>query len=153
MPSIASLKSIISRYAASTLLAQLQGGGGSILVGPVIRLSQDPAFALTPDTDPADLIAGECNFSGYTMGGIGVTFGSPVLTDVNWLGLVFNHIFIGTVATPFVGNTIYGWWIEDEGELICGQLFDSLNPPIIAVLGQFLDLLAGFSLIMVPSSL
>lgn len=96
---------------------------------------------ITPamDLTIAELDAAECNFSGYAATKVVAWTGPynyPGGGAYHESGLV---IFDGEDATPFVGNTVGGYWVEDAGgALVSVGKLDSPVP--IAASGDVVQL-------------
>jgi hypothetical protein len=78
----------------------------------------------------------ETAFSGYAAAT--PTISAPVNTSPNCLAAVAPCTFIAVTASPFVPDTIYGYYIESAGVLVAAESFSSPVP--ITAPGDFIDL-------------
>jgi hypothetical protein len=132
---------VLSERIVSLMLGTLGARpAGALLTTPKLHLSMDPAFAITPDTLPAALTAGEATFSGYAAGGVAWVGTGPVNLGDGAVGLIMDQVFLRTLGTPDVGNTIFGWWLDDAAGFVAGEQFGSGLP--LGDPEDFLDLLA-----------
>jgi hypothetical protein len=127
-------------FAKTIVTAWKTNPAAALIVGAKIRLSQDPAFAPTPLSDPADLETQECDFSGYTAGGYTPVLSAPLNLSTTQVGLDTEALAVAAAATPFVDNQCYGWWIDDGTNLIAGEAFGDAGPVAFASPGDFLAL-------------
>lgn len=87
----------------------------------------------------------EADFTGYVKQTLSAPVG-PFIDPINGgvsikLG---DHLFV-TTSPLTVGNTIYGWWVEDaSGNLIAAQAFDT--PYVISAFPQAIPLSVTFNL-------
>lgn len=102
----------------------------------VLKLYQNPALALSPDTEYASFTVAD--FTGYA-DEVLATLTGPVSLDSNNQGLhgEGNFAVTGPVTTT---NTIYGWYLANPGETdwICAGAFD--EEVGMAVVGEFISL-------------
>ncbi len=96
-----------------------------------LRLFTTVITTVGSGTKRADLIAAECDFTGYPAGGETITaFLNPLLapiggSSIDWPTKQF------AAETPYtVGNVVGGWWVETAaGDLIaCGTFPDGGIP-------------------------
>jgi len=128
---------------ANTVLAALKTvPGGALVTAGKLRLSKDPTFNPQPSNVIADFTANEADYSGYVSGGISVTLTAPVDLSTVCNGVLFTGLFEATTASPFVGCTVWGWWIDDGTNVICGEKFDGSLSYAFAAPGNFLSLTA-----------
>lgn len=89
-------------------------------------------FSPTVNSTKAELVAAECDFDGYTAGGIAITaFSGPL--DFPGGGAVLTSplktITYNTPSDPPVGNDVSGWWIENTGgDVILVGKYDPVRP-------------------------
>ena len=92
-------------------------------------------LTLTPATTQAELEAVECDFTGYTAGGIAITaWNDPILAPEGGYSIQspISQWIVG--ATP-TGNLVGGWWVEETGGgLIVADQFGTPMP--MEVTGQ-----------------
>lgn len=93
-----------------------------------VRLSKDPDFALNKNTVIEDLEDNEADFSGYAAGGVALTVGTAVNIGTSQAGTQAPVTFTAAAADPFVTGTVYGWWIDDTVNFICGE---RLTAPLV----------------------
>ena len=101
----------------------------------VVKLWKAGEVVLGPNTVVADLDAAECDFSGYAPVNL-TTWKGPYNADGGGqyveTGLV---IFTASAGSPFLGNTVGGYWIENSGgNLWFAGTFDSEFP-----ISEYLD--------------
>jgi hypothetical protein len=114
----------ISKRIVDALLAALSARPAAALtVTPKLHLSADPAFAPTPLSVPGDFSAHEATFSGYTATGDVVVPTGPVNLTTTTQGLLVVQTYIRTLGSPDVGNTVYGWWLDDGSGFVAGEVF------------------------------
>jgi hypothetical protein len=111
--------------------------GGALIVAGKLRLSKDPAFAPTPQSLIADLTPEECDFSGYTAGGYGLTLSAPVNLSTTVEGVLAGATAIATTASPFVANNVYGYWVDDGANVVLSEAFGAAGPIPIGAAGDF----------------
>lgn len=141
MPSITTTSNGFGQAFVNTVLAAMKTDpGAALIVGGKLRLSQDPAYNPTPTSTIAGLDANECDYSGYTAGGYAVVVPTPVNLSVTAQGLFISQLFTATTATPFVPNTLYGWWLDDGTNVVAYGVFSGSPPPQMGSPGDFLDL-------------
>lgn len=112
--------------------------GGALITAPTLRLLQGALPAITPDTALADLVALEANFSGY--GADTFTLTVPVQSSTNVQCAIGSGTFVATTASPFVGNTITGYFVTDGTNLVASEAFPLSSPVPIDAVGKFLTL-------------
>jgi hypothetical protein len=78
----------------------------------------------------------ETAFSGYAAAT--PTIGSPVNTSPNCVAAIGPCTFTAVAATPFVPDTIYGYFVESAGTLIAAEAF--ATPAQITAPGDFVDI-------------
>lgn len=86
------------------------------LAASKVRFFKSSLFP-TVNTTKAMLVAGECDFSGYTAGGYALaTWTGPINNPAS--GAIMSSPLVNVVFTPPadpdppVGNAVGGWWIE-----------------------------------------
>jgi hypothetical protein len=110
------------------------------------RLFKSPLIP-TRFTTKDQLVAAECDFSGYTAGGYSVTAWLGPTNNPQG-GALINTPSINVIGIqpedpdPFVPNTVGGFWIEDtSGDVRLVGVFSPVRP--IAVAGDgFIDVVA-----------
>jgi len=112
-----------------------------LIATPKVRLVNSPSFTINPQTTIAELAAVECNYSGYAAGGIALVVGSPVNLSNAAQGAVTGLQFVSTTATPYVGATAFGYWIDDGTNLIAGEMFAGGFSADFGSAGSFLELI------------
>lgn len=129
------------RTFADTILAALKTvPGGALITSGKIRFSKDPAYDPTPASAIADLSAHECDFSGYTSGGYATTLSAPLNLSTVCGGVQCSALAIAGTASPFVPNTVYGYWLDDGTNVIAFERFAGGASMSIAAPGDFIDL-------------
>jgi hypothetical protein len=129
------------RAFADSIIAALKTAPANPLINlGKLRLSKDPAFAPTPGSAIADLTPHEADFSGYPAGGAAVVLSAPVNLSAACQGGLFSQTFVGVGGPPFVGNQIYGYWVDDGTNVICFEPFGAAGFSDIGVVGDFLTL-------------
>lgn len=132
---------VYGRTFVNTILAAFAAAPLAELIDTAkIRLSQNPAFAPDPDSAIADLTPTEADYSGYTAGGIAMVVSAPLNLGTDVQGTMSSVLFKATTATPFVSNTVYGWWIDDGTNLICGEAFPGGVNALFGSINDFLQL-------------
>lgn len=128
-----------SRSFAGRLLSAFQvDPGGALFAAPSVGLWSDPAFNPTPLSVPTDFDLVECDFSGYARQG--VSFSGVVNLQPSLPGIVGSVAFETADDDPFIGNTIYGYWIVAGGEIVAFERFQDGQEVPIGVYGDFLGL-------------
>ena len=92
-------------------------------------------LTLTPATTQAALEAAECDFTGYTAGGIAISaWNAPILATAGGYSIQSPLAQWVVGATP-TGNLVGGWWVEETGgALIVAAQF--ATPVPMEVTGQ-----------------
>jgi hypothetical protein len=127
----------------NTILAALKTvPGGALVASAKLRLSNQVGFNPTKDATIAGLAANECNYSGYTAGGIAVVLTAPVDLSATVQGVMFTALFEAVAASPFVPDTGRGWWIDDGTNFIAGEAFAGGFVAPFAAPGNFVNLTA-----------
>lgn len=144
MPSYQAKNVIVSKTFGDAIVAAFSARPAAALLGatPKLRLGTDPGMVIDKTTTLADLAAQEANYSGYTAGGVTPTVTGPVNEGEDQVAAVVNNVFVATTASPFVGNTVCNWWIDDGTNLVVGETLDEADRVEIAEAGDFYDLLA-----------
>jgi len=133
-----SLQPTYGRAFIDTVLAAYKTvPGGALIVSPKLRLSKDPAFNPQPGSLIADLTPQEADFSGYTAGGYALVLSAPVNLSGSVEGVLSSATAISVPAGPFVSNNLYGYWIDDGTNMICGEAFGGAGPIPIGLAGDF----------------
>lgn len=142
MSSVVTQSVVFGRAFADAIIAGLSTLAGTALLATAkLRLSHDPAYNPLPDTLLADLEAQEALYSGYPAGGVAVALSAPLNVAVGIEGAVQSHLWIATNASPFVGDSITGWWIDNGTDMLLASPFGDLGPVSIGLAGDFLNLL------------
>lgn len=121
--------------------------GAALMVTPKLRLFTN-AFQPIPATPLGTFV--EANFSGYTAPT--VVLNGPVNLSQNASAMVVTALFLATVATPFVDNTLAGWYLTDATATLwyASERFTSVFP--IASAGDYLEITLAFPLpFMLPT--
>jgi hypothetical protein len=144
MATYTSLNVIFGRAFLNTVVAAWKTtSSGPLIASPKVRLAINPAFLPTPSSTISDLATDEADFSGYPSGGSSITLGAAVNLGVNIQGCVQPASFIASTGTPFVSNTVYGYWLDDGTNVILAEAF----PPGISFTfgspGDFLELVVA----------
>jgi hypothetical protein len=127
-------------FVKSVLAAYKTIPGGPLVSAGKLRLTSNPSFTPTPQSDLLVLEAEESDFSGYPAGGIAVVLTAPVNLSTVAAAVLFTGLFEAAAATPFVGGTVYGYWIDDGTNMICAERFDGGVGAPFAAPGDFLNL-------------
>jgi hypothetical protein len=125
-------------FLASVIAALSARPAGALLTNGKLRLSKDPGFNPTENSHIADLTGGECDFSGYTAGGYTVTLGATLNVSGSALGAPDDILAVATTATPQVGNSIYGYWIDDGTNIVMFEVFAG-GPIPVAIAGDYCE--------------
>ncbi len=125
---------------ADTVMAAFKTvpGGALIASAAKLRLSQDPSFNPSPGSTIASLASGEANYSGYTAGGLAVVQTGPVNTSPSCQAMFVPGVFVATTGSPFVPNSVTGYWIDDGTNVIMGERFAGGATATFAEAGDFL---------------
>lgn len=127
---------VLSTYFRNALLsAAAARPAGPLWPTPVIKLSQDPAFSPQPADTDATLSAGVANFSGYAAAV--PVFTVPVNLSPQTQALITSVIFEATAASPFVPNSITGYWGSDGTNVTGAEAFGAGNSISIAAAGDY----------------
>jgi hypothetical protein len=127
-------------YQKTAALAQKTAPTNPLINTAKVRLSTQLGFSPSGTATIAELAANEANYSGYTAGGLALTLTGPVNLSALCEGMIAALTFLATTATPFVPNTLYGYWVDDGTNVIAQEAFPA--PGItIAGPGDFLALL------------
>ena len=140
MTSYTSQALVFGRAFMNTIMAAFAArpAGPLVAAGAKIRLSQDPTFNPTPNSNVAGLSTNEATFSGYTAGGNAVTLSGPVNASPTCQGELASTLFVATAST--VTNNVYGYWIDDGVNVIVGERFAGGGIASFNTSGDFLDL-------------
>ena len=114
----------------------------ALLATSKLRLSNDPNFNPTPLSTVASLAANEAVFTGYTAGGVAVALVQALNLSTQIQGAGQVKVFVAVAGTPFVPDTLTGWWIDDGTVLQVASAFGASGPYAIGSPGDFLELLA-----------
>lgn len=93
----------------------------ALVVTPQLHLIKDESFEPDPSRSAADYAAVEADFTDYAASAI--TLSAPVNLGPDVVGPTANNSFLITTDPVVTENTIYGYWIEDATEVICGEMF------------------------------
>lgn len=133
--------------ARAILLAVQTRPAAALATGLQLALSTGGG-AINPDTVYADLT--EAAFSGYAR----ITLPIPALVvqeDIDKLALLIQGTFVAAAATPFVAETIKGYFITDAGNDIFGGEVTP-DPFPISAAGDFLTIDATWVLVLTPET-
>lgn len=126
----------------NTIVAAWKTTASAALIATAkVRLIHEASFTISPQTTIAQLAAQECDYSGYTAGGVALVVGAPVNLSLNAQGAVTGIQFLATAATPFVADTAYGYWVDDGTNMIAGEMFAGGVGITFASAGAFLELI------------
>ncbi len=126
---------------ANTLLAAMKTAPTNPLINAgKLRLSHDPAFNPTSSSTISALAAQECDFSGYTAGGVTFTLTTGIDLSAAAQGATTYALFEAATATPFVSDTAYGYWIDDGTNVIAAERFANGGSAAFNAVGAFLGL-------------
>lgn len=103
---------LFTQQAATRKATIIQGG----LANSKLRLVKNP-ITINQFTTKETLEANEADFDGYTEGGYTLTAWIAPNNDPGGGAVItspLTNIAFGTPSDPPVGNTLYGWWIEDS---------------------------------------
>lgn len=88
-----------------------------------LRLFKSTITDVSSDTTRAELLAAECDFTGYPAGGVEIeAFLNPLLAPIGGSSIDWPTVQFA-IASPYtVTNTVGGWWIETAGGILiaCG---------------------------------
>jgi hypothetical protein len=113
---------VLSQYVRNAMLSALFARpAGPLVAYGKAHLSHDPAFNPQPNTALSALTGQEANFSGYTPQV--PTPVVPVNIGTTTQGLIFTSVFEASTGAPFVGDTITGYWFDDQTNLTVGERF------------------------------
>lgn len=124
------LQSVLNAYGAAP--------GAALAPLPSIGLWQDPTFNPSPSNVLADFAAVEANFTGYIRQ-------TPVFSGVVNIasgvqGLVASVTFEADPGSPFVPNSIYGYFWTSTPGIVMFERFQNGEPAPIGIPGDFLTL-------------
>jgi hypothetical protein len=140
-----SVNVVIGNPIAGALLGALSvRPAGALWSTPKVRLFNSPTVNPQPTTPLATYTAAETAFSGYTSGGIAPTFSGVVNLTPGSQGIVANVTYVATTATPFVPDTIYGWWADDGTNPVVAEKFAGGRAIPISNVGDWLELQIAF---------
>ena len=112
----------------------------ALLATAKVRLSKDPNFGPTPESKIADFTVSECDFSGYTAGGVALVMSGPVNLSTKYEGMLADANFVAAAATPFVANSVYGYWVDDGTNVVAAERFPTGTTGTLTKPGDFLAL-------------
>lgn len=122
MAQYSSQQVVFGRAFALAVVAALKTAPANPLINLAkLRLSQSPVFNPTPLNVPADFIANEATYSGYTAGGVAVVLTVGLVLSQGAVGAFFGNLFLATGAA--VQNLVYGYWIDDGTNVIVAERF------------------------------
>lgn len=145
-----SVAPIWSRAWADKIAAALgTNPAAALLPTPHLCLIGTPGLSLTPDTATATITATEATFSGYseTTGALS----GAVNTGENSVGAIVSGLFSATVASPFVGDTIYGYYITDGTNWALAELWPTPLQLQIVRAGDFIELTISLPIPLYPA--
>jgi hypothetical protein len=149
MAAYASQQVTYGRAWLNTILAALKTTAGGPLVDTAkIRLSNNAAYTPGPDDTIAGNAASEADYSGYAAGGIAVVLSAPVNLSQGCQGVLCPVLYEATAASPFVSAVVYGYWVDDGTNIICGERFAGAVNYGFAGPGDFLQLILQLPLLV-----
>lgn len=104
----------------------------------VCHLIQDEDLNPTPETLLADFTAAEADFTDYAAKAVTLTEPANVGPDVE--GAVSTVNWNMTTDPPVVTNTIYGYYLVADGDLVASEMFPAGQQVEMANLADFLIL-------------
>jgi hypothetical protein len=104
----------------------------TLLASSKLRLFTTAVTAVGSGTTKAELEAAECDFTGYTEGGVTITaFLAPLLNPVGGSSIDWPTVQFAAASPYTVGNVVGGWWIETAaGVLIACGTFGGGGIPV-----------------------
>jgi hypothetical protein len=130
---------VLSQYTRNAQLSALvTRPAGAIVGNPHVNLTHDPAFNPTPTTTLAALVAQVASFSGYVP--VVPVPVAPVNLDPATQGMIWSAVFEATVASPFVGDTITGYWEDDGTNMVLAEAFGVGNSIPIAAPNDYVQI-------------
>jgi len=137
-----------------TVVSALKTVPGQALINSAkLRLFKNPSLAPDPVTPLADLVAAECDFSGYPAGGIAVVLTVGLVLSNSCVGALTTGLFVADDTDPFVSGSAYGWWIDDGTNVIAVEKFAGGSAVPFAGKGAFLDLSVELPLQLLQATL
>jgi len=98
---------------------QLQSGGWAVFEDVNVKLWKAGEIELDKDTTKAALEAVECDFSGYTELGTVNMMATVINPPEGGKGIVSDLLaWLSTTATPFVSNSVGGFFVTDGPDLL-----------------------------------
>lgn len=83
------------------------------LAASKLRLAQN--ITITPATNRANLVAAECNFTGYPSGGYNLaTWAGPGLGPTGGAVITSPTVQVTPAANNTIANNCTAWWVEDS---------------------------------------
>lgn len=145
---------VLGRAFAATILDALAAAPLAELIDTgKIRLSKDSSFNPTPDSTRAALATNEADFSGYTAGGYACVLSANVRLGVNIVGKTAPALPICATATPLVVCNVYGYWVDDGTNVIVAEKFPEGMVAGFNAVGDYLDLLVAFPVMLLQVAL
>ncbi len=136
-----SLNVVIGQVAANKWVGALKTRpAAALLATGKLRLSKDPAFGPTQQSTLAELEANEADFSGYPAGGIAVSITDGLNISPTIQGAMTSGTFEAATATPFIGNAVTGYWIDDGTDPVTMEAFPNAQTADFSSVGDFLVL-------------
>lgn len=102
------------------------------------HLIQTEGFEPTPQMDAADLEAGEADFTDYVAKAVVLTEPANVGPDVE--GGISTVSWNMTTDPVVTTNTIYGYFLETNGDLVAAEMFPEGQSVNMVEVGDFLTL-------------
>jgi hypothetical protein len=110
----------------------------TVTIAPVMHLIGATPPTFSPTVSLADLTAAEAVFSGY--GDVTPTLSAPAVVGTNADGVLGEGSYLGHSTTTFTGDTVTGWWWEQGGDWIAGEVWSPDQWVAIGQEGDWLDL-------------
>ncbi len=97
-----------------------------------LRLFTTVIDSVGSSTTRVELLAAECDFTGYVAGGVEITaFLAPLLAPAGGSSIDWPTVQFAAAAPYTVGNNVGGWWVETAaGVLIACGTFPGGGIPV-----------------------
>jgi len=130
---------IYSEAFSRTVVAAFKTNPAAALMPTITaHLIQTEGFAPTPQMDAAALEAEEADFTDYVAKAATLTEPANVGPDVE--GGISTVNWNMTTDPVVVSNTIYGYFLEADGDLVASEMFSEGQEVNMATIGDFLTL-------------
>lgn len=146
---ITSVNPVMAQALAEAILAALSlRPSAALLATPTVHLYTAGPSPITPQATPGEFT--EATFSGYSAVSMGTLLGPILLPGPDGYGVHVACDFLATPASPFVPNTIVGYWVDNGSTTYYyGEAFPT--PIGIAVPTDFISLELIFGQTCLPS--